>query len=88
MPTPTATATSPAWTDEGDLDATYSRTTPFVPLDNPKVLPAGQATFLTAEDRVLGITINGESRAYPLRMMTYHHIANDVLGGRPILITF
>ncbi len=41
-----------------------------------------------AIDRILGLTVNGESRAYPIRMMTYHHIANDQLGGVPVLVTF
>jgi hypothetical protein len=31
---------------------------------------------------------NGEARAYPLFMMTFHHVSNDVLGGESYLVTF
>lgn len=72
----------------GDVSLSYSRRTPFVPLDNPAVISAKDAAFLEPDDRVLGVTVNGESRAYPLNMMTFHHIANDTIDGRPILITF
>jgi hypothetical protein len=57
-------------------------------LDNPEFIAADDADFLDAEELVLGLTIAGESRAYPTSMMTYHHIVNDTIGGRPILITF
>ena len=37
---------------------------------------------------VLGITINGESKAYPISMLIYHHQVRDVLGGKPIMVTY
>ena len=80
---PTAAATAP-----DDISASYQRDSRFVPLDNPDFIAADEAGFLDAEDLVLGLTIEGESRAYPISMMTYHHIVNDTIGGRPILITF
>ena len=60
----------------------------FVPLDNPDVVPAEAVSFLQPDDRVLGVTVNGESRAYPVSMMTFHHVANDIVGGEPVLVTF
>ena len=39
-------------------------------------------------DLVLGIESDGEARAYPVSMIFYHHIVNDTIGGRPILITY
>ncbi len=66
----------------------YARQTQFVPLDLPKFISIAQANYLKATDRVLSNTVNGESRAYPVNMMQYHHIANDVIGGKPMLITF
>ena len=72
----------------GDVSLSYSRRTPFVPLDDPAVISAKDAAYLEPDDRVLGLTVNGESRAYPLNMMTFHHIANDTIDGRPVLITF
>ena len=69
-------------------DPTYARRTPFVPLDDPILLQASEATYLPDEDLVLGLEMMGEARAYPVRMMTYHHIVNDTVGGRPVLITY
>ncbi len=64
------------------------RGTRFVPLDNPEYVSASEATFLTPDDRVLGVAIGGESRAYPIKMMTFHHVANDEVAGLPVLVTF
>ncbi len=74
--------------DAGDASFSFQRSSPFVPLDSPDFITPGEATFLDADDRVLGVTIDGDSRAYPLRMMTFHHIVNDSFDGRPILVTF
>jgi len=84
---PTAAATTTDASDD-DISASYQRDSRFVPLDNPDFIAADEAGFVDAEDLVLGLTIAGESRAYPISMMTYHHIVNDTIGGRPILITF
>lgn len=37
---------------------------------------------------VLGVTINGESKAYPISMLIYHHQVRDNLGGKPIMVTY
>ncbi len=58
-------------------------------LTNPEVVPAATGdTFLFPDDLVLGVVVNGEARAYPHAVMWWHEIVNDVLGGRPILVTF
>jgi hypothetical protein len=44
--------------------------------------------LLVSNDRVIGIAIGGEARAYPLRLMRWHEVVNDVVGGRPIAITY
>lgn len=48
----------------------------------------GRKGFLLPNDRVIGVTLNGESRAYPRRILNWHEIVNDTLGGRPILVTY
>ena len=53
----------------------------------PYILPE-QATWLWPGDRVFGVSINGENRAYPLRIMNAHELANDVLGGEPISLVY
>ncbi len=44
--------------------------------------------FLVSTDRVIGVSINGEARAYPLLIMQCHEVANDVLGGEAIAVTY
>ena len=56
-------------------------------IDQPRYVPAGQAN-LRDTDRVLGIARNGIVRAYPVRILNWHEIVNDQLGGEPIAITY
>ena len=58
------------------------------PLENPPSIAAGEADYLLPDDRVFGVSINGEHRAYPLRIMNPHEMANDVLGGEPISLAY
>ena len=50
-------------------------------LINPPVVSADDADYLEPSDRVFGVSFNGESRAYPLRILNPHEMANDVVGG-------
>ena len=50
-------------------------------LQNPPTLKARHADYLQANDRVFGVSFNGESRAYPLRILNAHEMANDEVGG-------
>ena len=66
---------------------------PFVALDLPKMVRASQANFLSDREYILGIHANGESRAYPIRFMAFHHVVNDQVGASPkdkipVAITF
>ncbi|MEM8977624.1 MAG: DUF3179 domain-containing (seleno)protein, partial [Pseudomonadota bacterium] len=56
--------------------------------DNPKVSNAKDATWLKDDDIVFGITVNGESRAYPRRIMEVREMVNDTLGGRHLGIPY
>ena len=56
--------------------------------DNPEVSAAAAATWLKADDIVFGITINGESRAYPRRIMEVREMVNDSIGGRDLAIPY
>ena len=47
----------------------------------PPVLAPEDATYLDPNDRVFGVSINGDHRAYPLRVLNPHEMANDVVGG-------
>jgi len=57
-------------------------------LTNPRHVRPEQATYLTADELVLGISVAGQHRAYPLRIMDWHEMANDVVGGVPITIAY
>ena len=50
-------------------------------LQFPPVLAPEDARYLDPDDRVFGVSINGEHRAYPLRVLNPHEMANDTLGG-------
>ena len=50
----------------------------------PVLNRAQRGKFLVSKDRVIGITLNGESRAYPKNIMEVHEMVNDTLGGRRI----
>ena len=60
----------------------------FNPLPNPAYARAAEASFVSEDDRVLAVTIGGESVAYPIRVMAYHHVVGDTVGGTPIVATY
>ncbi len=57
-------------------------------LVNAKQIPAGEATYLTDRELVFGVSINGDSRAYPLRILDWHEMFNDVVGGVPVSLAY
>ena len=57
-------------------------------LIDPPVISAADAGYLLPGDRVFGVSINGEHRAYPLRIMNRHEMANDILGGVPFALAY
>jgi hypothetical protein len=57
-------------------------------LTTPELAPGPDASFMDDGDRVLGVEINGEARAYPLFILWFHEIVNDTLGGKPIVVSY
>ncbi len=57
-------------------------------LDHPRLIPSAGVSFLKPEDRVMGIERHGERRAYPIRILNYHEIVNDRIGGEGVVITY
>lgn len=58
-------------------------------LDSPPFVSVEAASqFMRSEDRLVGIQINGDSRAYPINVLSSHEIVNDVVGGEPIMVTW
>jgi len=62
--------------------------TPFRAMDFPKMVKAADADFMEDTEYVLGLTINGESRAYPTRFASFHHIINDKVGDTFVTVTY
>lgn len=56
-------------------------------VDPPFVSPA-DAKALRSEDLVLGVSLEGVSKAYPIRILNWHELVNDLIGGRPILVSW
>ncbi len=57
-------------------------------ISDPKFLVASKAAFLSPEDRVIGVAMGDEARAYPLRILNYHEIVNDQIGEIPLAVTY
>ena len=57
-------------------------------LINPPVIAADAAEYMQPSDRVFGVSFNGENRAYPLRILNPHEMANDVVGGVPFALAY
>ena len=55
---------------------------------DPKMLTPDDADFLDEDERVFGVSINGDTRAYPLRIINAHEMVNDTVGGEPISLAW
>ena len=57
-------------------------------IDDPRFVPLGEATDLTPREPVLGLSVQGDARAYPIRILMWHEIVNDIVGGVPVAVTY
>jgi hypothetical protein len=55
-------------------------------LEQPAHVAADAAAWLDADEPVVGIVAGGEARAYPLRILDWHEVVNDTLGGVPLVV--
>ncbi len=60
----------------------------FNPLANAAYAKTTEVGFVDDADIVMAIESNGETAAYPVRLMAYHHLVQDVVGGTPIVATY
>jgi hypothetical protein len=58
------------------------------PIDDPKFTPVSEVKNLCEDEPVIGLVINGDKRGYPLRILMWHEIVNDTVGGVPVTVTF
>ena len=52
-----------------------------------KNFSAAAENKMDSDKLVIGIEINGESRAYPIQIIGYHHQVKDTVGNTPVMIT-
>ena len=58
-------------------------------IDNPKFMSVKEADkILEDSELVVGLSVNGDIRAYPLQILVWHEIVNDNVGGVPVAITY
>lgn len=69
----------------------------LVALDGPEMLDVaevarrnqdGRGKFLLHSDRVIGVHIANDARAYPLRFLRWHEVVNDTVGGVPVVVSY
>jgi len=56
-------------------------------IDDPEFEPRDEVD-LPDNEPVIGLTLNGEAKAYPLRILMWHEIVNDEIGGVPVAVTY
>lgn len=75
-----------------DLDEITSGGPPrdgIPPIDSPSFDSAAEAAaWLDPREPVIVLTVHGETRAYPVQVLTWHEIVNDTIGGAPVSVTF
>jgi hypothetical protein len=59
----------------------------FHPIDGPQFLAQADSKLDTKE-MIMAVLLGGDSRAYPISQMAYHHVLNDVVSGVPIAVTY
>ncbi len=57
-------------------------------LTSPPTVPSLDAGFMGPRDRVVGVTVAGQSRAYPIKILNWHEVINDELANTPIAVIY
>jgi hypothetical protein len=74
-----------------DLDRVLSGGPPpdgIPPIDNPIFQTAAAVDWLAPAEAVLALEIEGEARAYPIQVMTWHELVNDTIGDVPVTVSY
>lgn len=57
-------------------------------LSDPRFVRGSEAKWLREDDRVLALESAGVAKAYPVRILNWHEVVNDEIGGEPVLVSF
>lgn len=60
----------------------------FTPADADALTISPRNKYLVGSDRVIGLSVGRDQRAYPLRVLVWHEVLNDVVGGLPVAVTY
>ena len=60
----------------------------FRPLRRPQYAAVSEVKYVEGDDMVMTVARGAEAAAYPIRLLGYHHIVQDVVGGLPIVVTY
>jgi hypothetical protein len=60
----------------------------FAPLPGRAYAAAAVADFVAPGEMVLAVEQDGDAVAYPVRQLAYHHVVQDVVGGKPLIATY
>jgi len=58
------------------------------PLTYPRTVPVSEASYLKDSHVVFGLVIDGEARAYPKRILAWHEMAFDRVGGVELTVVY
>jgi hypothetical protein len=58
------------------------------PIDDPRFLRPEEVRFLAPREPVVAVEVNGVAKAYPVRILMWHEIVNDVFDGVPVVVTY
>ncbi len=94
---PAPPALEPSLIPVDDIVAAGTSPVELPTIDDPTVLTAddvaacnrdGRGKLLVPDDRVVGVVVGDEARAYPLRLLRWHEVVNDTLGGRAVTVAY
>lgn len=54
----------------------------------PKFINHNEANYLKDSDKIIGVSIGGMAKAYPINILNYHEIVNDSIGSKRYAVTF
>ena len=88
IPTVPPAATNVRWSDQEAYDFRQWATFDGIPpIYEPRFSPAADAP-LHDEELVMGVTLGGEAKAYPVSVLRFREMVNDELAGIPILVSW
>lgn len=57
-------------------------------IDKPQFIPVGEESSIPGMEPVIALQVEGQTKGYPLRILTWHEIVNDEIGGIPVAVTY